>query len=356
MSDKEQLEELREKIKKHVEAKEGKTFPEGESASSSWDVLKQRRQLRGHFGKVYAMHWAGPNPTPDAKGPACTNLVSASQDGKLICWDAFTTNKIHAIPLRSSWVMTCAFEQDQNSMVACGGLDNMCSIYKLDQDQSPTRASFELSGHDGYLSCTRFVDKANVITSSGDSTCVLWDIEKQTPKQTFRDHQGDVMAVSISPDDKNLFVSGSCDTSGKLWDIRQEGSVQTHRGHESDINAVAFFPNGHAFATGSDDSSCRLWDIRAYNQLLSYQTDKILCGITSLAFSKSGSCLFSGYDDFTIKAWDTTNVSDAEDKRNAVVVHNYNTCADNRVSCLGLSTDGSALCLGSWDTMLKVYA
>ena len=45
-------------------------------------------------------------------------------------WDAYTTNKIHAIPLRSSWVMTCAYAPT-GSYVACGGLDNLCSIYSL---------------------------------------------------------------------------------------------------------------------------------------------------------------------------------------------------------------------------------
>ena len=45
------------------------------------------------------MHWAEDR----------THLVSASQDGKLLVWDGLTTNKIHAIPLRSSWVMTCAY-------------------------------------------------------------------------------------------------------------------------------------------------------------------------------------------------------------------------------------------------------
>ena len=48
-------------------------------------------------------------------------LVSASQDGKLIVWDAYTTNKVHAIPLRSSWVMTCAYSPTGN-FVACGEL------------------------------------------------------------------------------------------------------------------------------------------------------------------------------------------------------------------------------------------
>ena len=46
-----------------------------------------RRVLRGHFGKVYALHWAGTG----------TQLVSASQDGKLILWNCKTTNKILAM-------------------------------------------------------------------------------------------------------------------------------------------------------------------------------------------------------------------------------------------------------------------
>ena len=38
---------------------------------------------QGHFGKVYSMHWASDS----------VQLVSASQDGKLIIWNGFTTNK-----------------------------------------------------------------------------------------------------------------------------------------------------------------------------------------------------------------------------------------------------------------------
>ena len=106
--------------------------------------MRTRRTLRGHLAKIYAMHW----------GSDSRNLVSASQvqslhpsfffspqsnfnnmilfslkDGKLIVWDSYTTNKVHAIPLRSSWVMTCAYAPSGN-YVACGGLDNICSIYR----------------------------------------------------------------------------------------------------------------------------------------------------------------------------------------------------------------------------------
>ena len=168
------------------------------------------------------------------------------------------------------------------------------------------------------------------------------------------------VSLSLGPN-QNVFVSGACDATAKLWDIRSGKATQTFTGHESDINAVSyvtlvtseatfltyscsFFPNGDAFATGSDDASCRLFDIRADRELNTYTPDNILCGITSVAFSISGRILFGGYDDWTCNVWDTL-----KGERVGVL-----TGHENRVSCLGVSADGMALCTGSWDSTLKV--
>ncbi|GBP06932.1 Guanine nucleotide-binding protein subunit beta-1 [Eumeta japonica] len=266
--------------------------------------MRTRRTLRGHLAKIYAMHW----------GNDSRNLVSASQDGKLIVWDSHTTNKVHAIPLRSSWVMTCAYAPSGN-YVACGGLDNMCSIYNLKTREGNVRVSRELPGHGGYLSCCRFLDDNQIVTSSGDMTCVA------------------------------TFVSGACDASAKLWDIRENVCKQTFPGHESDINAVTFFPNGQAFATGSDDATCRLFDIRADQELAMYSHDNIICGITSVAFSKSGRLLLAGYDDFNCNVWDTMKA-----ERSGILAGH-----DNRVSCLGVTENGMAVATGSWDSFLRVW-
>jgi guanine nucleotide-binding protein G(I)/G(S)/G(T) subunit beta-1 len=278
------------------------------------------------------------------------NLVSASQDGKLIVWNAFTTHKLQAIPLRSSWVMTCAYAPS-GSYVACGGLDNLCSIYKLNlkSDSLDNKmAHRELAQHEGYLSCCRFIDDNEIITSSGDSTCILWDIETKTAKMTFSDHTGDVMSVSIFENsNRNIFVSGSCDSTAKIFDHRTNCKcVATFPGHESDINSVDFFPDGQAFGTGSDDSSCRIFDMRAYRQMNMYANDKILCGITSVSFSQTGKFLFAGYDDYACHVWDTLHGTKVQ----------HLSGHENRVSCLGVSIDGQALCTGSWDTLLKIWA
>ena len=106
--------------------------PLGGATGHSNLAIKNRRVLKGHFAKIYAMHWCD-NDTDLGK-----QLVSASQDGKLIVWNAQSTNKVHAIPLRSSWVMTCAFSPT-GGKVACGGLDNICSIYNLNDKSQPIK-------------------------------------------------------------------------------------------------------------------------------------------------------------------------------------------------------------------------
>jgi len=235
--------------------------------------MKIRRVLKGHLAKIYAMHWS-----TDRR-----HLVSASQDGKLIIWDAYTTNKVHAIPLRSSWVMTCAYAPSGN-YVACGGLDNICSVYNLASREGPTRVARELSGHSGYLSCCRFINDRRILTSSGDMTCMLWDVETGSKVTEFADHLGDVMSISINPTNQNVFVSGACDAFAKLWDIRTGKAVQTFAGHESDINAIQFFPDGNAFGTGSDDASCRLFDIRSDREVNAYAVSSPLPSFLLLRF------------------------------------------------------------------------
>ncbi|KAL9060030.1 MAG: hypothetical protein Q9162_000880 [Coniocarpon cinnabarinum] len=208
-------------------------------------TLRTKRTLKGHLAKIYAMH--------------CGNYV------------------------------------------ACGGLDNICSIYNLSAREGPTRVARELSGHSGYLSCCRFINDRRILTSSGDMTCVLWDVDTGSKIHDFADHLGDVMSLSINPLDHNMFVSGACDAFAKIWDIRQQRCTQTFAAHDSDINAVQFFPNGNAVGTGSDDASCRLFDLRADRELQAYTINDPI-GITSVAFSVSGRLLFAGYDDFECKA------------------------------------------------------
>ena len=97
------------------------------------------------------------------------HCVTGSLDGKLIIWDTWTGNKVQVIPLRSAWVMSVAFAQSGN-FVACGGMDNMCTVYDVNNRDATGSAKMvrELLGYEGFLSSCRFLDDTHLITGSGD--------------------------------------------------------------------------------------------------------------------------------------------------------------------------------------------
>ncbi|OVA18693.1 G-protein [Macleaya cordata] len=309
------------------------------------------RTLQGHAGKVYSLDWTSEK----------NRIVSASQDGRLIVWNALTSQKTHAIKLPCAWVMTCAFSPSGQS-VACGGLDNLCSTFNLnsavDRDGN-LPISRMLSGHKGYVSSCQYVpdEDTHLITSSGDQTCILWDVSTGQKISAFggefpSGHTADVLSVSINASNPKIFVSGSCDTTARLWDTRKASrAVRTYHGHKGDVNTVKFFPDGQRFGTGSDDGTCRLFDIRTGHELQVYHQqhgDDSVPVVTSIAFSISGRLLFVGYSNGDCYVWDTLL---------AKVVLNLGSLQNShngRISCLGLSADGSALCTGSWDRDLKV--
>jgi len=312
---------------------------------------RQRKLCSGHFGKIYALHW----------GPDSRHIVTASQDGKLIIWNALSGNKQLAITLNSAWVMTCAFSPSYD-YIASGGLDNTVSIFRTTprDPNGPNSGKFkakelyrELEKHDGYLSCARLVDDSEIVSASGDGTLILWDIENKTAKNIYADHTGDVMCVSLNKKHSQMFVSGSVDSTAKVWDSRQgERCVANFTGHEADINTVQWFPDSNCVVSGSDDGTVRLFDIRSYRQLSQY-IDKnnvsLHCsdpaGVTSVDVSKSGHYIFAAYDNGHVYMWSTLRGE-----------HLCDLPHEGRVSSLGVSADGYALATGCWDFNLRTFA
>ena len=344
----EQVASLQSEIEKTLSAKNNSTMAQCLKAGTSLapirgpPVTKVRRTLKGHFGKITSLHWAGDSH----------RVVSASQDGNLLVWNAVSSNKLQSISLKSSYVMSVGIEQSKGNMVACGGLDNLCTIYKLDNPS----VAMEMASHDGFLSCCRFLSEQSILTSSGDSTCIRWDIGSGRVVDTFAEHEADAMAISLRPGDQNVFVSCSVDKTVKVWDIRTpKRSTQTFTGHMSDVNGVDFMPaDNNTFATCSEDGTARVWDMRAYQQVAQFGTLKTqeaavpnADGYTSIALSKSGRLMFCGHSDSSVLAYDILS----ERTTPAFVL---NQAHDSHVSCIGVSPDGAALCTGSWDFNLKV--
>ncbi|KAK2718041.1 guanine nucleotide-binding protein subunit beta-2-like [Artemia franciscana] len=298
--------------------------------------MTTKKVLKGHINKVTCCDFAG-----DSR-----HVVSGSLDGKLIIWDAWTGNKVQVIPLRSAWVMSSVFAKSGN-FVACGGMDNMCTVYDLNNRDSSGSAKIvrELAGYEGFLSCSRFFDDKKIITGSGDTRLTVWDLESGKKLQEINcAHAGDVCSMSMSSD-QNTLVTGSVDRTMKVWDMRDMTCQQTFFGHESDVNSVCMHPSGFAFCSASEDKTARLFDIRADQQIGLYRPPTSNSGFTSSGLSRSGRYLFAGSDDSTVHVWDIAKAQHVGNMQGH----------ENRITSLSVSENGMAVATGSWDNYVKIW-
>lgn len=313
--------------------------------------VKCRRTLRGHFGKITALDWSGDGNT----------VVSASQDGNLLLWDAVSTSKKQTVRLKSAYVMSVCMEEG-GRFVAAGGLDNACSVYSVGGEM-PSRLVTELVSHEGYLAdCVFFHSPSKMLTASADATALLWDVEMGQIIDTFAEHKSNLTNVRLFGE--HTFLSSSTDKSIKLWDVRtsaKQGSLQTLTGHAGDVNGITVLPGGSAntLASCSEDGTVRVWDLRAYGEVSSFgqlaesdERDPFSdgdAGFTSIAASNSGRLLFCGHSEGSVVCYDVLGAT----KDPAYVLNNAH---EEHVSCVGISPTGEALCTGSWDFNLKIFA
>ncbi|MCL7027879.1 hypothetical protein MKW94_007012 [Papaver nudicaule] len=189
-------------------------------------------------------------------------------------------------------------------------------------------------------------EDADLITSSGDQTCVLRDVTTGQRVSVFggqfpSGHTADVLSVSINASDPSIFDSGSCVTTARLWDSRKGSrAVRTYHGHKGDVNTVKFFPDGQRFGTGSDDGTCRLFDVRTGHELQ----------VNHQQHNDDSRLLFVGYSNGDCYVWDTIMAKVLVTKSGGMLALPLIFLVS------GGSADGSALCTGSWDRDLKIWA
>ena len=303
--------------------------------------MKIRKTLRQHLGKVLCVDWS-----PDG-----VHLCSSSTDGSVIIWDGDTQKALRTFTFQIPWIITCAFAPVLTSHVICyGGLDNRCSIMRIpnltDEECKVSRATFAC--HTSFLSCSSFLGgDQQLLTGSGDGTCILWDVEGQRAEKTFRTMGTQVMCLDINPANPwSVFCTGCSDNIARVFDVRTGCCEMMYEGHVSDINTIRFLPSGDCFVTGSDDSTCRLYDMRSDQELQVFTRDCIIFGVSSVDTSQSGRVLFSAHDDSTVNVWDMIH-----GKR----LTNYLNFHEDKITRLRVSPDGFGVATSSWDTSIKIW-
>ncbi|KAK6204858.1 WD40-repeat-containing domain protein [Scheffersomyces amazonensis] len=377
-----------------------------ESLPKNYNNLKLYNTLKGHQTKIAKIVWSSDS----------SSILSASQDGYMIIWDAVTGFKKQAITLENQWVLTCGYSPNMN-LVAAAGLDNVCTVYRIKSDTNEhgngdsTIQGYQMfgtfyqsvqsifKGHTAYISDCEFISNSQIITASGDMTCALWDISKGSKVREFIDHLGDVLCIDSFPQKKsnnpNLFISGSSDGNVKLWDLRSPTSSQNFYVSNSDVNTIKLFPNGNSFLTGSDDGLIRLFDFRSdcelntyslANQFAQQRQQQIRQQMTQtlkqplFSFHRNNNGTSSPTDTFSLSSiyssFENPGVYSIDfsksgrlfyacysefgcmiwDTLKQEIVGSVGNDHSNKINQVSVSPDGIGLATASWDSTIKIYS
>lgn len=314
--------------------------------------LVLRHRLKGHRGKIASCDWAANSQ----------HVVSVAMDGLALIWDAYSAFKTRAFVLPNSYVFACALSPAGNYL-ATGGMDNKISLHlmrspadELDPSEPESGTQMHgltkkepaavLKGHSAYITDLSYLTDSTLVSSSGDMTCSLWDMNTGRRISTLYDHLGDVGAVAKHPSTPHLFASSSHDKSVKIWDTRLAKCVQTFQGHREDVNAVTFFPDGNAVISGADDSTARLFDCRSDSQMCIFTAPEIVSSINSVSTTNSGRLLICGQESGDVVAWDTIKCKYI----GTIAKHG------GPVTRVRVSPDGMGVLSSSWDYTMNVLS
>ena len=64
-----------------------------------------------------------------------------------------------------------------------------------------------------------------ILLGSGDMKVMQFQIETGQKVVDLEGHNGDVAALSLKPDDRNVFATGSVDRTARIWDLRAPGNI-----------------------------------------------------------------------------------------------------------------------------------
>ncbi len=106
---------------------------------------------------------------------------------------------------------------------------------------------------------------------NGDNYSVeLWHIPERRKWATLRGHTWHLFGVEFSPDSR-LLASSSWDSNCRLWDVEKGTQATPHRlqGHRGLVGRASFSPDGRTVATSSWDLSCKLWSVATGQEMLS---------------------------------------------------------------------------------------
>jgi WD40 repeat protein len=183
-------------------------------------------------------------------------LVSGSSDGTAKLWDVNRGSLLRTFP--STPLVRSVTLSPRGGTLVTGCASGTAKLWDVDTGRE--LGALRRDDSNGIMAVALSPDERNFLVACGN-TATLLEVDPISVKQTFHGHTGLVNCVAFKPNDSRYFVTGSDDKTVKLWKVRSKEAIFTFFFHAGPVRSVAFSPSGAHVLTGSDDKTAALWDL-----------------------------------------------------------------------------------------------
>ena len=193
------------------------------------DRIHSKARLEGHFGRTIGVDFVD-NAT----------LLSCAQDSKMIIWDSESCLKRAWVNLSTGSIPTCcSVERSERRLMAWGGYNASIEVFDINKCLKMGKTGL-LHENDDFIHHGGVAPHLNPVHSNDDAICSQGHVAAQH-EMVLVGHESFLTDLAWCEADRCL-ISTSGDSSTILWDVEMQTKLLSLGGHSDDINCVALCP------------------------------------------------------------------------------------------------------------------
>ncbi len=300
---------------------------------SIWDVSS------GKLISEIKAHTTAPNGNRAYFSANDQFIVSTALDSSAKIWDAKNGKLIFSTP-KMQGALREAFLCYGDSVLATEARNGSIYFWSIPSGKFLKKTW----NHKAFITAMS-VNEANdeILTSSLDSTIVVWSYKKDTLIYTIK-AEGPVIDAQYSPDKK--IILATYDGNKMLLIERASGKIiRKFAGHTADMNDISFSADGTKILTSSEDSTARLWSVASGKELLKVKSNDIV--FVARFLPGSNSYFITSSEDKSLCFWNAGTGSLAkkiQPKTDAIISSGFSSDGNFALSTSANSTTNI------WDT------
>lgn len=185
-----------------------------------------------------------------------------------------------------------ALSSNSPGVFVTGGNDKVVQVY----DSNSQKVSHTLKGHTKKVNQVAWREEDGeislILSASADKTARIWGYDDSSstyaPKQTFKNHKGEVVGLSIHPS-KKFVALASADKTFSLHDLTTFQTLYHSDKFDTPFHSITFHPDGNFIGLGTSNGGINIIDLRTGASAATLaQEDVSPFAINTISFSENG--------------------------------------------------------------------